>query len=333
MKHESSLVAPLLQNFFADYLANQKRVSQQTIASYRDTFRLLLNFVQKKRKISPSKLRVSDLSSSVILSFLNDLEKTRKNSIRSRNVRLAAIRSFFRVVALRDPGSVNCCASVLAIPMKKTDRRIVRTLTRDEMQAVISAPNLKNWSGRRDHALLLLLYNSGARASEIVGMKQSQIIFGTSTFLHLYGKGRKERAIPIWTSTARTLRAWFKELSSRNTDLAFPSATNGMLTRNGLNYLLQKAVKQAATRCYSLRNKTITPHMVRHSTATHLLQSGVDISVIALWLGHESIGTTHIYLESDLATKERALSKLLSPDERKRRFVAKDKLLAFLESL
>lgn len=200
------------------------------------------------------------------------------------------------------------------------------------MQALLVAPNLRDWGGRRDHALLLLLYNSGARVSEILSMKQNQVKFGATSFLHLYGKGRKERTVPLWPSTARTLRVWFNEISG-STDLAFPSLTNRMLTRNGLNYLLQKAVVQASTSCQSLRGKTVTPHMVRHSTATHLLQSGVDISVIALWLGHESIKTTHIYLDSDLATKERALNKLNSPISQKRRFIAKDKLLAFLDSL
>ncbi|MBP9811120.1 tyrosine-type recombinase/integrase [bacterium] len=333
MKTDETLIGPLLRYFFLDFLCTQKRASPQTIVSYRDAFRLLLEFVHEKQGIAPEAMQVKDLSVTVILSFLDHLELKRGNSVRSRNVRLAAIRSFFRVVALRDPASVNQSTCVLAIPVKRADRLLVKSLSRDEIDAIIAASDLTRWSGRRDHALLLTLYNSGARASEITALKQSQVVFGTSNFLHLFGKGRKERTVPLWPKTAAALKAWFAEIADWDTDLAYPSAANNRLTREGLNYILQRAIMRASSNCQSLREKKVTPHSVRHTTATHLLQSGVDISVIALWLGHESIETTHIYLESDLATKETALSKLSPAGVDVPRFKADDKILAFLAAL
>ena len=255
------------------------------------------------------------------------------DTARARQLRLAAIRSFFRLVALRDPAQVSQAARVLAIPVKRTDRQLVKALTRAEMEAILAAPDLSQWSGRRDHALLLTLYNSGARVSEITALEQSQFCFGAQSFLHFHGKGRKERAVPLWTKTARALQSWFRELSGRRANLAFVSARGRRLTRNGVDYILQQAVERAVNECPSLLDKKITPHVLRHTTATHLLQSGVDISVIALWLGHESIETTHIYLEADLATKERALNKLAPAGAEVPRFKAKDEVLAFLATL
>jgi site-specific recombinase XerD len=333
MKQDSTQIGPLLQNFFVEYLCNQKRVSPQTIASYRDTFRLLLEFIRDKHRIEPAAVSIKNLDVEVILSFLDHLEQSRHNSIRSRNLRLAAIRSFFRLVALRDPAQVSHAARVLAIPVKRTDRRLIKAITREEMEAILSAPDLSQWSGRRDHALLLTLYNSGARVSEITALEQSQFCFGAQSFLRFQGKGRKERAVPLWTKTARALQTWFRELSGRETNLAFISARGRKLTRNGVDYILQQAVERAVNECPSLRDKKITPHVLRHTTATHLLQSGVDISVIALWLGHESIETTHIYLEVDLTTKERALNKLAPAGAEVPRFKAKDEVLAFLATL
>jgi integrase/recombinase XerD len=333
MKRGSNQIGPLLQNFFVDFLCTQKRVSPQTIASYRDTFRLLLEFIRDQHGIEPATACVSDLDAPVILSFLDHLEQARHNSVRSRNLRLTAIRSFFRVVALRDPASVNQTTRVLAIPAKRADRRIVKSLSRAEIDAILAAPDLKEWSGRRDHTLLLTLYNSGARVSEIAALERAQCCFGVNSFLHLHGKGRKERTVPLWTKTARALQSWFRESPPQQTTLAFPSARGRKLTRNGMDYILQQAVEKARTGCPSMREKNITPHSIRHTTAAHLLQSGVDISVIALWLGHESIETTHVYIEADLATKERALSKLAPAGSELPRFKAKDEVLAFLSTL
>ncbi len=333
MKQNSGRIGPLLQKFFVDYLCTQKRASPQTITSYRDTFRLLLEFIQEKRGIKPAILCVDDLDVPVILSFLDHLELSRKNSVSSRNLRLAAIRSFFRVVALCDPASVHQATRILAIPVKRADHKVVKALSRIEMEAILAAPDLTQWSGRRDHALLLTLYNSGARVSEILALEQSQFCFGTHSFLYLHGKGRKERTVPLWSKTARALQIWFRELAGDKNSLAFPSARRRKLTRNGIDYILQQAVTRAIPRCASLLEKNVTPHCLRHTTATHLLQSGVDLAVIALWLGHESIETTHMYLEADLETKQRALSKLAPAGAEVPRFKAKDEVLAFLATL
>ena len=333
MKKELNLIGPLLQQFFVDYLCNQKRASRETVSSYRDTWRLLLKFVQHKRAIAPVALRVTDIDASTVLAFLDYLEDDRKNSIKSRNVRLAAIRSFFRLVALNDPASISHATSIIAIPTKRSEKRLVHFLSREEIDAVLAAPDLTQRNGRRDHALLLTLYNSGARASEITSLKRPQLPFGSSSFLRIQGKGRKERTVPLWSKTATALRHWLNEIASLPTDLVFPNSTGQQLTRNGLDYILQRAVEQATVNCGSLSSKKVTPHMLRHSTATHLLQSGVDISVIALWLGHESIETTHIYVEADLDTKEQALHKLVPAGSKVHRFKANDQILAFLASL
>lgn len=332
-KQNTTLIGPLLQNFFVEFLCTQKHASVATIASYRDTMRLLLQYVQETKGTEPAAVRITDLDVPVILNFLEHLEKSRQNSARSRNVRLAAIRSFFRVVALRDPTSVNQAARVLAIPTKRTDRQLVRPLSREEMDAILDAPDLTKRSGRRDHAMLLTLYNSGARVSEIVSLTQGQFRFGTSNFIELNGKGRKQRTVPLWTKTAKALQYWFDELEGTKTSLAFPSAVGQKMTRNGADYILQQAVKTASASCPALSARHVTPHSLRHTTATHLLQSGVDISVIALWLGHESTETTHIYVEADLATKERALSKLAPAGAEVARFKAGDEVLAFLATL
>jgi len=332
-KQDSTMMGPLLENFFVEFLCTQKRASAATIASYRDTMRLLLQYLQSTKGIAPAAARISDLDSSVILDFLEHLEDNRKNSIRSRNARLAAIRSFFRVVALRDPASVNQASRVLNIPTKRYDRKLVRALSREEIDAILNAPDLEEYSGRRDHALLLTLYNSGARVSEIISLQQSQFRFGSNSYLELNGKGRKQRSVPLWSNTANTLQHWFEELRSNQINLAFPSAVGKQMTRNGIDYILQQAVQKASVECSSLREKRVTPHSVRHSTATHLLQSGVSISIIALWLGHESIETTHVYLEADLATKERALSKVAPAGAATSRFKAEDKVMAFLATL
>jgi site-specific recombinase XerD len=322
-----------LQRFFAEHLVDHKRASSQTVACYRDTFRLLLEFLQKQRQIEPSALRITDLDAPTILSFLDYLERERKNSVRSRNLRLAAIRSFSRLVALREPAHVDFAARILAIPVKRSARKLVGYLTRPEVEAVLAAPDLSKWRGRRDYALLLTLYNSGARVSELIGLELGQVHFGASNFLTLFGKGRKQRAVPLWNKTARVLQNWFTELKAMSITKAFPNARGGTLSRDGVNYILQLAVQRGAATCPSLSAKSISPHTLRHSTAMHLLQSGVDISVIALWLGHESIETTHAYVEADLAMKEKALEKTSPHRGRNLRFKASDSLLRFLAAL
>lgn len=333
MTQKIPLIGPLVQSFFTQHLQQNKRVSPQTIASYRDTLRLLLQFVKEQSGREPSALRVVDLDAPVILAFLEHLEQQRHNSVRSRNARLAAIRTFFRWIALRDPENVGLATRIMAIPLKRADKKLVQALAREEVEAILAAPDLKQWQGRRDHALLLTMYNSGARVSEITSLQRDQVQFGATTFLQLHGKGRKQRTVPLWTKTSRALQAWFRELEDGPQQIAFPNARGRALSRDGVDYILQQAVAAASRHCLSLAGKKISPHTVRHTTAMHLLQSGVDITVIALWLGHESLETTHIYLEADLQTKERALAKLTPAGATIPRYRAKDEVLAFLATL
>ena len=330
---QPAALGPLLQSFFTEHLISHRLASRQTVDGYRDTFRLLLEFLQRTRGKMPSALSVGDLDAPVVLDFLDYLEKERHNSVRSRNVRLAAVRAFFRLVALRDPASVNLATRLLAIPVKRTDRRLVHYLTRPEMDAVLAAPDRTQRTGQRDYALLLRMYNSGARVSEIASLRRRHIQIGATSFLEIHGKGRKERNVPIWHRTARTLKTWLETCAPSAESPAFPNARGGPLSRDGVNYILKAAVRSAANASPSLSGKRVSPHVIRHTTAMHLLQSGVDIAVIALWLGHESIETTHGYLEADLKLKEKALQKLAPAGQAAPRFQADDPLLAFLKTL
>jgi integrase/recombinase XerD len=330
---QSNLIAPHLQAFFAEYLCQQRRLSPQTIVSCRDTFRLFLTFLRDQTGIEPSALRIADVDAPAVLSFLQYLEQQRRNSVRSRNIRLSAIRSFFRFVALREPASLGIVTRVMAIPMKREDRKLIGYLTRTEMQALLATPDRSKWVGRRDYALLLTLYNSGARVAEVLALRRDQVHFEASTFVQLLGKGRKERTVPLWHDTAQVLKAWFRELGEPASGVAFPNARGKPLSRDGVDYLLKLAIQRAVPTCLSLATKHISPHVVRHTTAMHLLQAGVDIATIALWLGHESIETTHMYLHADLAMKEQALEKLAPIGGPWQRFHADDPLLAFLSSL
>ena len=329
----SSLVGPLLQFFFTDYLIKQRRVSLQTVASYRDTFRLLLQFMHRETDIEPAALRIPQLDASSILRFLDGLEKDRGNSIVSRNLRLTAIRSFYRMVALHDPASTGIATQILAIPLKRTNTRLCEYLTREEMDAVLASIDRTQWRGRRDYGLLLIMYNSGARVSELSTLRQGQITFAGKSYVQLHGKGRKERVVPLWPRTARILKEWFRELGQQEQAVAFPSIRGEPLSRFAIHLLLHKTVERARSRCPSLMKKRISPHILRHSTAMALLQSGVDIAVIALWLGHESIETTNKYLHADLSIKEKALAKLQPMGGKFRKFHADDSLLAFLTNL
>jgi|SRR5437660_1731423 len=326
-------LGPFLQIFFTDYLIGQRRLSQQTIASYRDTFRLLLQFIHQKTGIEPASLSISDLSVDRILMFLDNLEKERKNSVSSRNLRLTAIHSFFRMVALRDPASVGIATRVLAIPLKRTDTKVRSYVTREEMDAILAALERTTWCGRRDHTLLLTMYNTGARVSEMSSLRQDQISFGAKSYVHLCGKGRKERSVPLWSRTAQTIKEWLREIGRNENALVFPNVRGEPLSRFAIHLLLRKTVQRAISHCPSLRRKRVSPHVIRHGTAMALLQAGVDIAVIALWLGHESIETTNAYVHASLAMKEKALEKVMPIDTPFRRFHATDSLLAFLESL
>ena len=331
------LIGPHLQAFFAEHLLAHKRASPQTIACYRDTFRLLLRFMRNKTGTEPAALALAALDADAVLAFLDHLERDRDCTVRSRNNRLAAIRSFFRLVALHVPDALGQVTRIMAIPTKRGDKRLVSYLTRDEVKALLAAPDRTTWSGRRDHALLLTLSNSGGRVSEIIALRREQVrLDPAGPCLELHGKGRKQRVVPLWTETARVLRAWLRELDGQAgaiDNVAFPSARGQPLSRDGVDYLLRRTVIAAATACPSLKAKKVSPHVLRHSTAMHLFQAGVDMAVIALWLGHESLETTHVYVEADLATKERALAKLTPMPGPTARFRPDDKLLAFLAAL
>jgi integrase/recombinase XerD len=329
----SILVGPLLQIFFTEYLRAQKRLSEQTVASYRDTFRLLLRSIQRETGVGPASLTIAHLDAPRILRFLETPEKERKNAVVSRNLRLTAIRCFYRFVALHDPASAGAATRVLAIPMKRGDTKVRDYLTRDEVEAILAALDQKQWLGRRNYALLLTMYNTGARVSEMVSLHQDQVSLGSKGQVHLHGKGRKERRVPLWSRTTQVLKAWFAELAQDGAASAFPTRQGEPLTRFAIHLLVQKAANQAAVHCNSLKKKNVSPHQLRHGTAMALLESGVDLAVIALWLGHESIETTNVYLHSNLAMKERALGKLAPAGNGFRRFKADDRLMAFLNSL
>lgn len=325
--------AALVQDFFCRRLIQQQNASERTVASYRDTFRLLLGFLEKARSKPPVALTLADLDAPTIAAFLDHLERERHNSIRTRNTRFAAIRSFLKYAATRDPASLPIVQRVLAIPMKKFPRSVLGYLSRDEVSALLEAPDSSTWSGHRDRVLFALLYNTGARVSEAIALRRTDLAPDSGRTVRITGKGRKQRVVPLWQGTARRLREWMTRIGPEPDALLFPNRDGRPLSRSGVEKRLQKAVRDAADRCPSLRGKRISPHTLRHTTAMHLLQSGVDVTVIAMWLGHESPETTHHYVEADLAMKDEALSKLEEVPTPRVRYRAGDKLLKFLEGL
>ena len=325
--------AALVQAFFCQRLIEQQNVSNRTVSSYRDAFRLLLGFLEQHRKKPPATVTLADLDAPTIAAFLDHLEKKRQNSIRTRNARLAAIRSFLKFAALRDPMSLPVVQRVLALPMKRFARPALTFLSRDEVAALLAAPDASTWSGRRDRALFSVLYNTGARVSEAVALRRADVSLDAARSVRLTGKGRKQRTVPLWKSTAEQLRDWAALLNPAPETILFPNRDGEPLSRSGVEKRLMEGMRVAAARCRTLQGKRVSPHTLRHTTAMHLLQSGVDITVIALWLGHESTETTHQYVEANLAMKEEALSKLEEIPTPKIRFRASDKLLQFLEDL
>ncbi|HEY3836575.1 MAG TPA: tyrosine-type recombinase/integrase [Bryobacteraceae bacterium] len=329
----SIMVGPLLQTFFAEHLQAQQRVSQQTVASYRDSFRLLLRWIEREAGIAPAALKMSHLDAPRILNFLATLEKGRKNAVVTRNLRLTAIRSFYRFAALRDPEIAGLATRVLAIPTKRTDTKARDYITREEFDALLGTFDRRQWLGRRNYALVLTMYNTGARVSEMTTLRHDQLTLTGNGQVQLHGKGRKERRVPIWSRTSQILKAWLPETTLTGGTVAFPTRRGEPLTRFAIHLLLRKAAEQAAEICPTLKKKSVSPHQLRHGTAMALLESGVDLAVIALWLGHESIETTNVYLHSSLAMKERALGKLAPAGKAFSRFKADDQLISFLNAL
>jgi len=324
----------LLQDFFCRHLISQRDVSPRTVAAYRDTFRILLRYIEMRKHKHPADLVLADLDASCILAFLQHLEEDRKNAVRSRNARLAAIRAFFKYAAGHDPASLPSIQRVLAIPFKRFNRPLLGYLSRQEMQAILDAPASTTFSGQRDRVLFELMYNTGARVSEIAALKVADASLDESPSVRIFGKGRKERSVPLWKTTARHLRHWLVLWKGGPESPLLPNAAGGAMTRSGIENRLKVAIRTASRSQPTLSGRRISPHTVRHTTAMHLLQSGVDITVIALWLGHESPATTHNYIEADLRLKERALGKLQEPAGHKRlRYRPGDKLLQFLERL
>ena len=323
----------LLEAFFTDRLMRQRRASPHTIAGYRDTFRLLLGFAKERIKKEPSAFGLDDLDAPLIGAFLDHLEKYRGNSARSRNVRLAAIHSFFRYAALYEPGHAALIQRVQGIPSKRYERRLVGFLSRPEIDALLAAPDRTCWTGRRDYVLLLLAVQTGLRVSELIGLRTQDLVLGTGAHVRCEGKGRKERCTPLRKEAVSVLRNWLREQPANPVGPLLPNARGGALSRDGVQYVLAKHVAIARQQCPSLQKKRVSPHVLRHSTAMDLLQHGVDRSVIALWLGHESPETTQIYLTANLEMKEKALAKAAPRNVRASRFHPGDRLLAFLKGL
>lgn len=323
----------LVQDFFLQRLQAQRNASPRTIASYRDTFHLLLDWAEQHLHKAPASLALADLDATVVLAFLDHLERDRHNAVRTRNARLAALHSFFHYAASRDPANLATIQRVLAIPAKRHDRPVLGFLTREQVAAIFAALDLATWSGRRDHVLLVTLYNTGARVSEALDLRVGDITRGREGALRLHGKGRKDRLVPLWKSTLRLLQAWIDRGNVTAQSPLFPNREGRRMNRSGVAHRLRLAVKAATAHCPSLGKIRVSPHTFRHTTAMHLLQAGVDITVIAMWLGHESPTTTHRYVEADLAMKQRTLEKLPDPGTRGTRIPSADRLLSFLERL
>lgn len=323
----------LLQKFFTQRLIQQQHVSPRTVAAYRDSFRLLLAFAHRQLHKSPSDMVIDDLDTPLILAFLKHLEDERDNCIRSRNARFAAIRAFMQYVAFEEPSAVALARSVLAIKMKRFEQPMVGFLSREHIEAILAAPDSNTWIGQRDRLMFAVLYNTGARISELLGMRVGDLTLGPTGWVSIRGKGRKERSVPLWSSTAKGLKRWLRAYPRVDDKPLFPSRSGGALTRVGFTDRLKRAVASASKRYPELAKRRIFPHLVRHSVAMHMLQSGVDITVIALWLGHESPMTTHRYVEADLKMKDRALKALRPPSCTPLRYRPKDDVLRFLQDL
>jgi integrase/recombinase XerD len=328
-----STLPSLLQHFFTDRLRNQMEASPNTIAGYRDTFRLFLRFAGKRLGKDPTNLRIEDLDIERVCDFLLHVETARRNSARSRNTRLAAIRSFFRYVGMNEPAYLLHCQKILAMPSKRYVRRTVNFLDRAEIEALLKAPDRTAWVGRRDHLILLIAMQTGLRASELVNLRRRDVVLGVGAHIQCEGKGRKQRCTPLRQETAKLMELWLKEHQGAETDPLFPTIRGDRMSRDAFEHLVHKYTLSASASCSSLVGKRVSPHVLRHSTAMELLQHGVDQSVIALWLGHESVETTQVYLHADLRLKEKVLTEMVATTSKPGRYRPDDKLLAFLEAL
>ena len=328
-----SALAPTLQAFFTDRLTRQRNASGHTIAAYRDTMRLLLHYAAECTAVTPSALDFADLDAPLIAGFLDHLQTGRGNSVRTRNARLAAIHSLFRFAALAHPERAESIARVLAIPPKRFDRALISYLSEDEVDALVGACDMNTWTGRRDHALLLLAVQTGLRITELTGLTRADLRIGPGAHVACHGKGRKDRITPLTATTVAVLRAWLDEQRSEPDAPLFPTRRGTALSRDAIEHRITHYAAKASTACSTMHGKTITAHVLRHTTAMRLLHAGVDTSVIALWLGHVSLDTTQIYLHADMNMKEEALARTRPPNGRTGRYQPPDKLIAWLEAL
>ena len=329
----SPTFAALVQEFFTDYMVQQRGLSPRTVASYRDAFVLLLRFAEQNLGKPPTVLQLTDIDAKFLSSFLDHLEADRHNTVRSRNSRLAAVKSFLKFAARRDVTNLRVIEQALAVPMKRFDRPMLGFLSREQMFSLIDAPGM-TWLGQRDRLLLTLMYNTGARVSEIIGVRVADVILGPTSCIHLHGKGRKQRSLPLWKSTAKAVRDWLNvNKQFEPSSPLLPRRDGEPMTRANVAQRLKLAVEAAVTVHPELARMAVSPHTIRHSTAMSLLQSGADPCEIALWLGHESPSTTHMYVEADLAMKERALARLKPPDLAPTRYRPPKALMQFLKAL
>ena len=333
LQSHRDLLGPRLQQYFCQYLIAQRNLSPQTVSAYRDTFKLLIRFLERGPRMKAETLCVADLDAPCILKFLEDLERRRGNGPRSRNARLAAIRSFIRYAASAEPLLLPVAQCLLAIPVKRFERPFVGYLTKEQIQSLLDAPNTSLRTGLRDAVLLMLMYNTGGRVSEITALRVGNLRLESGGQLHIHGKGRKQRSLPLWRQTVRLLRQWLKQIDNSPEKPLLPNARGGFMTRAGVAHRLRQAKAMAAAKNPFLSKCRVTPHIIRHTTAMHMLQSNTDLSVIAMWLGHESIQTTHQYLQADLQSKRKALASLKPPRAPRARRVPAKSLMQFLEDL
>jgi integrase/recombinase XerD len=325
--------ASLIQSFFLERLMQQKNASPRTIESYRDTFRLLLGYAEEHFHKLPARLTLKDFDTKLVLGFLDHLESARHNCVRSRNARLAAVHSFCRYITLKCPEALYLAQQILAIPVKRYEKPMLGSMSREEIQALLAAPDPHTWFGQRDRILLQVLYNTGARVSEMIGIRIADVTIDGAPCIRLHGKGRKQRTVPLWRETAMQIRKWLQHQCLPADAPLIPNRHGQPMTRANVGERLALAIVGATKQCPQLSGRRITPHSLRHTVALHLLQAGVDITVIAIWLGHESTVTTHGYIELNLAMKESALAALNPPTTKKIRYQPSDFLLKFLEGL
>lgn len=336
MKTKEASFQTLLQKYFLQRMIAQRNVSQETIKSYRDTFRLFVTYLRTYHKVNPAAIKIEHLEAEYILGFLGILEKDRSNQPRTINNRLSAIHSFLKFLSFEIPEYSSLLKCSLQIPFRKEIKKQMDFLTKSEFEALLSVCDIKTELGRRDKLMLMLLYNAGVRVSELVGLRGKDVVTdgnGSSSYIHIHGKGRKDRNVPLWKSTSKFLLKYMEQHKILDEDKLFINYSGDELTRSGVRYRIECLVKRASESTPTLLKKTITPHTFRHTTALHLLQAGVDISTIAIWLGHESIETTHKYMEADMDMKRRTLEKLDEPGTNSYHFHPDNSLLAFLSSL